>query len=74
MGFSFSSTIVILKLLSDKGNTETTHGRLTMGILIVQDLLVMLLFLIISTTEQLQYGNAIVIGSILLAKMIGLGI
>ncbi len=48
IGFSFSSTIVILKLLSDRGQTEETFGRLSIGILIVQDLVVMLAFFVLS--------------------------
>ena len=74
IGFAFSSTIVILKLLSDKGGTESVSGRLSMGILIVQDLIVMLLFVAISTIEQLQSWSGIVVGSILLAKIIWLWI
>jgi len=72
IGFAFSSTIVILKLLSDKGGTESVSGRLSIWILIVQDLIVMLLFIAISTIEQLKAWSWIVVGSILLAKMIWL--
>lgn len=53
VGFSFSSTIVILKLLSDKSETETVFGRLSIWILIVQDIIVMLLFLAIATIAQI---------------------
>gem|GEM_PF-1861984 len=45
IGFAFSSTIVVLKLLGDKEEMESTYGRLSIGILIVQDLIVMLLIL-----------------------------
>jgi predicted Kef-type K+ transport protein len=45
---------VILKLLSDRGGTESVSGRLSIGILIVQDVIVMLLFVAISTFEQLK--------------------
>jgi predicted Kef-type K+ transport protein len=45
IGFAFSSTIVVLKLLGDREEIESTYGRLSIGILIVQDLLVMLLIL-----------------------------
>lgn len=45
--FAFSSTIVILKLLDDIWKTESTFGRLSIWILIIQDIIVMLLFIIL---------------------------
>ncbi len=39
----FCSTIIIVKLLSDKGEIDTLHGRLTLGILLTQDLIVLFL-------------------------------
>lgn len=35
---SFSSTIIVLKLLSDKHDLEKLYGRLTLGILLFQDI------------------------------------
>jgi Kef-type K+ transport system membrane component KefB len=34
---AFSSTVVVVKILSDKKEIDTLHGRLALGILIVQD-------------------------------------
>lgn len=42
---SFSSTIIIVKLLSDRREVDTLHGRVAVGVLIVQDLLVILAFM-----------------------------
>jgi Kef-type K+ transport system membrane component KefB len=42
---TFSSTIIIVKLLSDKREIHALHGRLAIGILIVQDIAVVLLML-----------------------------
>ena len=36
---SFSSTMVVIKLLSDKNELDSLHGELVLGILIVQDLI-----------------------------------
>lgn len=74
IAFAFSSTIVILKLLSDSGNTESIHGRLSIWILIVQDIIVMLLFVAISTIEQLNAWtwSGLLVWSILIAKIIWL--
>ncbi|MXY98324.1 MAG: potassium transporter Kef, partial [Gemmatimonadetes bacterium] len=35
---SFSSTVFVVKVLEDKGETAAFHGRIAVGILIVQDL------------------------------------
>lgn len=48
VAFTFSSTIVVVKLLSDKGELDTVYGKLATGILIIQDLVVMLLLMFIS--------------------------
>ncbi len=42
VALSFSSTIIIVKLLSDRREVDTLYGRITLGILIVQDLVVVL--------------------------------
>ena len=36
---TFSSTIIILKLLMDKKDTETVYGRHTIGLMVVQDII-----------------------------------
>lgn len=40
MGFSLSSTAVVVKILSDKGELDTIHGGLMLGWLLIQDLTV----------------------------------
>ncbi len=35
--FSFSSTMVVVKILSDKGEINTLHGKIIIGILLVED-------------------------------------
>ncbi len=39
---AFSSTIIIVKLLSDKRESDSLHGKISLGILIVQDLIVVI--------------------------------
>lgn len=48
VALTFSSTIIIVKLLSDKGEIDSLHGRIAMGFLIVQDIAVVLAMLVIS--------------------------
>lgn len=48
---AFSSTIIIVKLLSDKRELDTLHGQIALGILIVQDLVVILAMIILSAVS-----------------------
>jgi Kef-type K+ transport system membrane component KefB len=49
VALTFSSTIIIVKLLTDKRELETLHGRIALGFLIVQDVVVVLAMLFLST-------------------------
>ncbi len=40
VALTFSSTIIIVKLLSDKREIDALHGRIALGFLIVQDVVV----------------------------------
>lgn len=42
---TFSSTIIIVKLLSDKREIDALHGRIALGILIMQDIVVVMLMI-----------------------------
>ena len=41
----FSSTIVVVKILSDRGDESSLFGRLTVGIVIIEDLLVIMVMI-----------------------------
>ena len=45
VAFSFSSTIIIVKLLSDKDELDTLYGRISVGFLLVQDFIAMFILL-----------------------------
>ncbi len=45
----FSSTVIIIKLLSDKREIETLHGRISLGVLIMQDVVVILLMIVVAS-------------------------
>ena len=49
IALTFSSTIIIIKLLSDKGEIGSLHGRIALGFLIVQDIVVVLAMVVLST-------------------------
>lgn len=48
VALTFSSTIIIVKLLSDKREVDSLHGRIAIGFLIVQDLVVVLAMMVLS--------------------------
>lgn len=48
VALTFSSTIIIVKLLSDKREIDALHGQIALGFLIVQDIFVVLAMVIVS--------------------------
>jgi len=44
---AFSSTVVVVKILSDKKEINTLHGRISIGILIIQDILAALAIMLL---------------------------
>ena len=64
---TFSSTIIIVKLLSDKREIDALHGRIALGILIVQDIVVVLLMLALGAygSEVSEAGLALEILEVL---------
>ena len=63
VGLTFSSTIIIVKLLSDKREIDSLHGRIAVGFLIVQDIVVILVMIALSAfggdlREQPFFGAA----------------
>ena len=48
VALTFSSTIIIVKLLSDKREIDSLHGQIALGFLIVQDLVVVLAMIVLS--------------------------
>lgn len=45
LSLTFSSTIITIKLLSDKREIDALHGRIAVGVLIVQDIVVVLVMI-----------------------------
>jgi Kef-type K+ transport system membrane component KefB len=52
VAFSFSSTIIIVKLLTDKEDIDRLYGRIAVGMLIVQDLIAMLILLVLAAMQE----------------------
>ncbi|MEW6765385.1 MAG: cation:proton antiporter [Pseudomonadota bacterium] len=72
VALTFSSTIIIIKLLSDKRELDSLHGRIAVGFLIVQDIAVVLAMLVMSAMRE--YGadganGALTIAAALLGRV-----
>lgn len=48
IALTFSSTIIVVKLLSDKREIDSLHGRIALGLLIVQDLCVVVAMIVLT--------------------------
>ncbi len=52
VAFAFSSTIIVVKLLSDKEDLDRLYGRISVGFLIVQDLMAMFILLFLGSVRS----------------------
>lgn len=52
IAISFSSTIIVMKLLSDKSQLDSLYGKISIGILIIQDLAAIVVLMIISSMSN----------------------
>ena len=68
VALTFSSTIIIVKLLSDKHEVDALHGRIAIGFLIVQDIVVVLVM--IGLTALGETGDAASLGQEALAVLL----
>ncbi|MBS3803509.1 MAG: cation:proton antiporter [Oleiphilaceae bacterium] len=75
VALTFSSTIIIVKLLTDKKEVDSLHGRIAIGFLIVQDLAVIIAMLVLSAFGLGEPGaeeSASVMGHII--EVLGYGV
>lgn len=52
IALTFSSTIIILKLLSDRRDLGKLYGKIAIGFLLVQDIAAMLILILVTSTAQ----------------------
>ncbi len=74
VALTFSSTIIIVKLLSDKKEIDSLHGQIAIGFLIVQDIAAILALIILTTLGASvgEDGSMYVSTLIIFAKGLGL--
>ncbi|HWP83331.1 MAG TPA: cation:proton antiporter [Bacteroidota bacterium] len=68
VALSFSSTMIVVKLLSDQGELDTLPGRISLGILLVQDVLAIFVLAAQSNINSPSWGP------IALSIVMGLGL
>ena len=73
VALTFSSTIIIVKLLSDKREIDALHGRIAVGLLIVQDLVVVAAMIGLSAFGASQTGSAGIAYEMLKVLLKGVG-
>jgi len=69
IALTFSSTIIIMKLLSDKEALDKLYGRISIGFLLVQDLIAIMILIVISSFS----GETNSLNFILVLLMKGMG-
>ena len=78
VALTFSSTIIIVKLLTDKRELDDLHGRIALGFLIVQDIVVVLAMIGITAagdgdgTELVAQFGGVILRGVALLIVVGL--
>ncbi len=75
IALTFSSTIIIMKLLSDKEDLDKLYGKISVGFLLVQDFVVILMLIIISSISTgenyiTEIGITLLKGIVIVALLI----
>lgn len=70
IALAFSSTIIVMKLLSDKQHLDSLYGKIAIGVLIIQDLVAIGVLMVISSVS-----GGVVLGSLgLQSLLLGVGL
>lgn len=79
VAIAFSSTMIVIKLLSDKAELDTVAGRITLGVLLFQDVLAIVVLAIQPNIQNpaigqlalsLGKGLGLALGSVLVARYV----
>lgn len=74
IALTFSSTIIIMKLLSDKKDLDKLYGKISVGFLLVQDLFVIALLMVISSFAGESSGTGWTVWSIINVLLVMTGL
>jgi Kef-type K+ transport system membrane component KefB len=54
IALTFSSTMIVIKILADKNELETLHGRIILGVLLIQDVLAIMAMSVLTTLDNMS--------------------
>jgi len=79
IGLTFSSTIIVLKLLADKGDLQKLYGKISVGFLLIQDIVAMIILIAVSALGSQAPATEVAIalaakGIILIVGLIAISI
>ncbi|HQR83155.1 MAG TPA: cation:proton antiporter, partial [Thiotrichales bacterium] len=76
IALTFSSTIIVIKLLSDKRELDSLHGRIAIGFLIVQDVAVVIAMMFVSTLKDTGLDDTSIVleVAIIAAKLLAVAV
>ncbi len=57
---AFSSTMIVLKLLSDKKELDTLHGRIIIGLLLIQDIFAIIALSVLTSIDSLSISPILI--------------
>jgi Kef-type K+ transport system membrane component KefB len=72
IALTFSSTIIIVKLLSEKRDISSFYGKLSVGFLLMQDLVAILILIFLTGIETGETNQNIIIGKTILTILKGI--
>lgn len=65
VALTFSSTVIVVKLLTDRNDLNSLHGRISIGFLLVQDLVAALILMLLAGFDA--PGNGTIFSALLMA-------
>jgi len=74
IALTFSSTIIILKLLSDRGDLTKLYGKIAIGFLLVQDIVAVIILLFVSSFSAVNELGFLALLAPLLLKAVLIGV
>ncbi len=61
---TFSSTVIIIKLLTEKNNLQSLHGKIAVGFLLVQDVVAIFALMILSGLGHQSVSALLILGTV----------
>lgn len=70
IAFTFASTIIVVKFLTDKEDIDSLYGRISIGFLLVQDFIAMIILLVLNAMKSGASLEQVFLGSLIKAILL----